>query len=194
MIRADKLDVDRALVLGIDLQTALLPSIHHSADVIAQGCKLLAGVRVLELPVLATEQYPKGIGATEPKVRAALDAAGAVLLEKLTFSAVDEPSVREELRRIDCPQVIVLGIEAHVCVQQSVLDLLAQDYQVFVCADAVGSRSPLDYERALARMQQAGAAVTTVESVLFELCHRCDTARFKALLPAIKATPPVGVE
>ena len=193
MMRADKLDVERAMVLEIDLQTALLPSIHHSADVIAQSCKLLAGAQVFELPVLATEQYPKGIGATEPGVRAALDAAGAQVLEKLTFSAADEPAVRAELRRIDRPQVIVLGIEAHVCVQQSVLDLRAQDFQVFVCADAAGSRSPLDYEHALARMQQAGAAVTTVESVLFELCNRCDTARFKALLPVIKATPPVDM-
>lgn len=193
MMRADKLDVGRAMVLEIDLQTALLPSIHRNADVIAQSCKLLAGAKVFELPVLATEQYPQGIGATEPSVRAALEAARAEVLEKLSFSAVDEPSVRAELRRIDRPQVIVLGIEAHVCVQQSVLDLRAQDYQVFVCADAVGSRSPLDYERALARMQQAGAAVTTVESVLFELCHRCDTECFKALLPVIKATPPVDM-
>jgi len=193
MMRADKLDVGRAMVLEIDLQTALLPSIHRHADVIAQSCKLLAGAKVFELPVLATEQYPKGIGVTEPSVRAALEAARAGVLEKLTFSAVDEPSVRAELRRIDRPQVIVLGIETHVCVQQSVLDLRAQDYQVFVCADAVGSRSPLDYERALARMQHAGAAVTTVESVLFELCHRCDTECFKALLPVIKATPPVDM-
>ena len=192
MTRPDKLQPERAMVLEIDLQEKLLPSIRHHEDVVAQARKLIDGAAVFELPVVATEQYPQGIGATDAGVKASLEAAKAQLLTKLTFSAWDEPVVAEAIRALDRPQVIVLGIETHVCVQQSVLDLLTVGCQVYVPADAVGSRAKLDDKRALRRMQHAGAYVTTVESMLFELCHRCDTPRFKALLPVIKATPPRG--
>ena len=84
-----------------------------------------------------------------------------------------------------------MGIEAHVCVQQTVLDLVTMDYDVFVCADGIGSRSDFDYDVALHRMRQEGAFVTTVEAVLFELCNRCDTDEFKAMLEVIKASPPL---
>ena len=87
---------------------------------------------------------------------------------------------------------VVAGIEAHICVQQTCLDLLSMEYDVFVCADAVGSRGRLDFDLALARLRHEGAHVTTVESVLFELCNRCDTKRFKDLLDIIKANPPHG--
>lgn len=194
MLRPDKLEIDRAMVLEIDLQDKLLPFIRNCEDVLAQSRKLIDGAKVFGLPVLATEQYPNGLGGTNAGVRASLDAAGATVMPKMTFSALEEPAVRQALDRIDRPQVIVLGIETHVCVQQSVLDLRVLDYFVYICADAVGSRAKMDYKRALRRMQQAGAFVTTVESVLFELCHRCDTAQFKALLPVVKATPPSGTE
>lgn len=147
-------------------------------------------VCVFDLPVLATEQYPKGIGRTHAAIRECLEASRATVLEKMTFSAWAEPAVREAILSIDQPQVIMIGIEAHVCVQQTTLDLLSRDYDVFVCADAVGSRGRIDYERSLERMRQEGAWVTTVESVLFELCNRCDTPRFKAMLEVIKETPP----
>lgn len=190
MLRANRLDIDRAFVLVIDLQEKLLPLIRQQERIIRASRKLLEGLRVFELPVLATEQYPQGIGRTHPEVRACLEAAQATILEKPTFSACDEPSVREAIQTIDRPQVIVIGIEAHVCVQQTVLDLRAMEYDVFVPADATGSRGRLDYEQALARMRQEGAFVSTVESVLFELCHRCDTERFKAMLKVVKASPP----
>jgi len=190
MLRANRLDIDRSFVLVIDLQEKLLPLIRQHERIIQASRKLLDGLRVFELPVLATEQYPKGIGRSHPDVLSCLDAASAQILEKPTFSACDEPSVREAIHAIDRPQVIVIGIEAHVCVQQTVLDLRAMEYDVFVPADATGSRGRLDYEQALVRMRQEGAFVSTVESVLFELCHRCDTERFKAMLKVIKAAPP----
>ena len=190
MLRANGLDVDRAFVLVIDIQEKLLPFIRHHERVVAAGRELLEGVRVFELPVLATEQYPKGIGRTVPQIREGLEANRATVLEKMTFSACGERAIREAIQEIDRPQVIVIGIEAHVCVQQTVLDLRAMDYDVFVCADAIGSRGRLDYEQSLHRMRQEGALVTTVESALFELCNRCDTEQFKAMLEVIKAHPP----
>lgn len=190
IVRANQLDVDRAFVLVIDVQEKLLPMIRAHEGVVQAGRKLLDATRIFALPVIATEQYPKGIGPTEASIRQSLGESRVVVLEKSTFSAWTEPAVREAIVGLDRPQAIVMGIEAHVCVQQTVLDLVSRDYDVFVCADAIGSRGKIDYKRALDRMRQEGAWVTTVESVLFELCHRCDTPRFKAMIEIIKAYPP----
>ena len=190
MLRPDQLDIERAMVLVIDVQEKLLPSIVGGERVIAAGRKLLDGAGVFELPVLATEQYPKGLGPTHATIRAALAESRARVLEKPMFSAWADGNVREALLALDRPQIIVTGIETHVCVQQTALDLRSRDYDVFVCTDAVGSRGRVDHEVALDRMRQAGVLVTTVESVLFELCVRCDTARFKAMLDIIKRFPP----
>ena len=190
MFRADQLDVDRAMVLVIDLQEKLLPLVRHHDRVVAMARKLLDAVRIFELPVLATEQYPQGIGRTHPVIREALEAGDAKIIEKTMFSAWAEPAVRAAMNAIDRPQVIVVGIETHVCIQQTALDLKSRDYDVFVCADAVESRGRIDYETALHRMRGAGVAVTTVESVAYELCGHCDSDRFKAMLEVIKATPP----
>ena len=192
VLRGDQLDVNRAMLLVIDLQEKLLPFVRGQEEVIAAGRKLLDGARVFELPVLATEQYPKGIGPTVGVIRDALERSRAAIVEKPTCSAWAEPAVRDAMLTIDRPQVIIIGIEAHVCVQQTALDLVSRDYDVFVCADAVGSRGAADFEYSLDRMRQAGVFVTTVESVLFELCSRCDTPGFKAMLEVIKAIPPAS--
>lgn len=191
MVRPDQLDIDRACVLVIDIQAKLLPLIRGHTSLVAAVRKLLAGAKQFELPVLVTEQYVKGLGRTVPEVAESLTGLACTTVEKPTFSACGERGVRDAMQAIDRPQVIVVGIEAHVCVQQTALDLRIMDYDVFVCADGVGSRGRLDYEMALGRMRQAGIVVTTVESVLFELCNRCDTPRFKAMLEVIKAHPPI---
>jgi len=190
MLRANQLDVDRAFVLVIDIQEKLLPSIRHHERVVAAAMKLLKGVSVFDVPILATEQYPKGIGPTHAPMRRWLDDRGVPIIEKMTFSAWGEAAAREAILEIDRPQVVLVGIEAHVCVQQTALDLVSRDYDVFVCADAISSRGRLDYERSLERMRQEGAWITTVESALFELCNRCDTPQFKKMLEVIKDVPP----
>ncbi len=190
MLRANQLDVDRAMLLVIDLQDKLLPFIRHKDRVLAAGRKLLEATSVFGLPVLATEQYPKGIGSTDETIRRCLDAAGAKVLEKTTMSGWAQREVRDAVFAVDRPQVVVIGIEAHICVQQTVLDMVSRDFDMFVCADAIGSRGRIDYEQSLERMRQDGAFVTTVESVLFELCQRCDTPKFKAMLDVVKASPP----
>lgn len=187
MLNALRLDADRAMLLVIDVQTRLLPAIDAHEAVVAGIRQLLRTARLFELPVLATEQYPKGIGPTEASVVELLGQADAPVLKKSTFSACDDEGVRQALRRIDRPQVLLCGIEAHVCVQQTALDLISMDHQVYVCADAVGSRRRLDRDVSLERVRQAGAIITTSESVLFELCVECRSARFKKLLELVKA-------
>jgi len=186
MLNPARIDADRAMVLVIDVQTKLLPLIEDRELVEAAIGQLLAGASLFETPVLATEQYPKGIGPTTASVGALLTSLDAPILEKSTFSCCGDEAFRQACRRIDRPQIVVCGIEAHVCVQQTTLDLLSLGHQVFVCGDAVGSRRGLDLDLGLARMQQAGGVITTVESVLFELCEACDVPKFKPMLEIIK--------
>lgn len=190
MMRPNQLDADRASVLVIDIQEKLLPLIRSNERILAAGRKLLAAAPVFELPVIATEQNPSGIGRTVTGIMTCLKEVGASVLEKSAFSAWADPPVREAILELDRPQVVIIGIETHVCIQQTALDLRSRDYEVFVCGDAVGSRGRVDHELALARMHQEGVCVTTVESVLFELCGRCDSLRFKAMLDIIKRYPP----
>lgn len=190
MLRADQLDVTRACVLVIDIQEKLLPLIHHHEPIVAATTALLHGAAIFELPVITTQQYPKGLGSTVPTIQSALDSCDNRTIDKATFSACGDDGFRTLLREIDRPQIIIAGIETHICVQQTALDLKTQDYDVFVCMDATGSRKHLDFDCALHRMRQSQIAVTTVESTLFELCNRCDTTQFKRLLDVIKGNAP----
>ena len=192
MRRANQLNAARTFVLVIDIQEKLTPLVQGHQALVGAARKLLDAVRVFKLPVMATEQYPTGLGRTVEPVGACLETADATVLEKPTFSAWAHPPVRQAILAMDRPQVVMIGIETHVCVQQTTLDLISRDYDVFVCADAVSSRRREDHQCALARMRQEGAWVTTVESVLFELCNRCDTPQFKEMLEVIKATEPAN--
>jgi nicotinamidase-related amidase len=163
---------DRAALVVVDVQEAFRP--YASFERVAGACAtLLAGARLLEVPALVSEQYPKGLGRTVPEV--GLDREQP--LEKTVFSAVR--AERFDLGGRD--QAIVCGIETHVCVSQTVHDLLDRGVEVHVPADAVGSRHAIDYERGLERLQRAGAVVTTVEAALFEMLERAGTPEFKAV-------------
>ncbi len=192
MLNALRLDAEQAMLLVIDVQTKLLPAIDRHEDVSFNVQQLLRGADIFELPVLATEQYPQGIGPTVEPVAELLAGLRAQVVEKNTFSVCGAPAVREALTAIDRPEVIVCGIEAHVCVLQTALDLVSLGYRVYVCADAVGAQHRLDYQWSLSRMQQAGAVVTTAEAALFELAGECRTPRFKRLLECIKASRARG--
>jgi isochorismate hydrolase len=192
MIRPDQLHPPRAMLLVVDMQAKLMPAIADRERVTASACKMIRGAAVLEMPILATEQYPRGIGVTIEPVRGLLAERGAQTVEKPTFSAWATLAVRESILAFDRPQIVLVGVETHVCIQQTALDLASRDYDVFVCADAVGSRGPMDCAMALERMRQNGVIVTTVEGVLFELCQSSAAPPFKALLDIIKNSPPVG--
>ena len=163
---------DRAALVVVDVQEAFRPYASF-ARVADASAKLLQATRILEVPAIVSEQYPKGLGHTAPEV----GLEGERPLEKTVFSAVRAQDF--DLRGRD--QVIVCGIETHVCVSQTVHDLLDRGVEVHVPADAVGSRHAIDYERGLERMERAGAVVSTVEAALFELLERAGTPEFKAV-------------
>lgn len=174
-----RIQAQHSVLLVIDIQTRLLPAIHESESVLANATWLVDVAQTLNLPVLATEQYPQGLGFTEASLRARFPATH--IIEKIHFSAVTEGALlaHTEAKR---QQWIVVGTEAHVCVQQTVLDLLAQGLQVFVVAEAVGSRKPQDKALALDRMRQSGAVIVSREMVAFEWLGQANTPEFREVL------------
>ncbi|MBI1314438.1 isochorismatase family protein [bacterium] len=170
-------------LLVIDLQEKLVPLIDGHERVIASTVKLITAAGVLGVPVSATEQYPQGLGPTVEPLRGLLPACPA----KIEFSCLNSLGWNTEGSDPEGRfKVVVAGIEAHVCVQQTVLDLLAHGFRVYVAADAVSSRSAIDREVALQRMSQCGAVITTAESVLFEWCERAGSDEFKAISKLVK--------
>lgn len=163
---------ERAALIVVDVQEGFRG--YEIFDAVAGACrKLIEGARILQVPRIVTEQYPKGLGATAQEVGLTDEQP----IEKTVFSAARATGFDLHGRS----QAIVCGIETHVCVSQTVQDLLARGLEVHVVADAVGSRHALDYERGLERLQRDGAIVSTVESVLFELLERAGTPEFKAV-------------
>jgi len=173
---------DETLLLVVDVQERLVPVMSDAATVI-KNCALLArAARQLNLPLVATEQYPARLGATVPEIAAHFSAAPHA---KMLFSACTD-EVQEALRAAGRRTVLLCGIEAHVCVLQSALDLLAESYTVFVARDAIGSRTPENAHIGWERMRLAGAWPTSTESAIFELLREAGTDDFKALLPFLK--------
>jgi nicotinamidase-related amidase len=180
------LDRHKAQLVLVDLQTALLPRIRDQQAVLAVAKKMARAAAALGLPITVTEQYPEGLGRTHAGLLGLPELQGIEPIVKLHFSCARNKAFREILRRRARQQVVLAGIEAHVCVQQTALDLLTDGYDVFVCADAVGSRAAIDYDMAVARMRQAGAIVTTTETAIFELLGRAGTDEFRQILSLVK--------
>ncbi len=180
----ERLDVVHAQLLVVDLQQALLPHIRGAADVIDRTVRMLRAARFVDIPVTVTEQYRKGLGPTDPAV---VEAAGpGEPMHKMTFSVCGDSAAREHLIGNMRPAVLVAGIETHVCVQQTALDLLGLQMRPFVLVDAVGARRRLDHETALQRMQAAGAILTTVESAIFHLVGKAGSDLFRRVLPLVR--------
>jgi nicotinamidase-related amidase len=178
------LERDAAVLLVVDLQTRLFPHIADRDRVEEQSIRMIRAARQLGLPTFISEQYREGLGPTLPSVMAA--AAEATVIEKLAFSVCGDPSADTKLAARGRQQVLLIGIEAHVCVQQTALDLLRRGLAPVVLADAVSSRRALDRDVAFDRMRQAGVIVTTVESVIFELTGEAGTELFKRILPIVR--------
>ena len=183
--RSSLLRRDDAMLLVIDVQeriNAVMADQGHMPrlEVLVEAC------RAMSVPVLASEQYPKGLGPTEEQLAAVLDSEPGV---KDTFSCVRDAALRKAVEATGSSQIVVTGIETHVCVLQTALDLLAAGFEVHVPHDAVNSRRPVDKKWALRRMQAAGAVITSTESVLFELLERCDSGDFKLVAKLIKKIP-----
>lgn len=175
---------ERSAVLVLDMQEKLLPQILDADRIISQVGRLIDGANALGVPVLVTEQYRKGLGPTVSQLAENLNEA-ACNEEKLLFSAVIQP-VLAKLLELEVTQVIVCGIETHICVMQSCLDLLDKGFETAVVADAVSSRRLVDRKVGLQRMYQNGVVPVTVESILFEWVKQAGTADFKSILPMVR--------
>jgi len=175
---------DAAQLLIIDVQQRLVPHIHDHAAVVAQVIRVIRAAAELDVPVMVSEQYPQGLGPTDPAILAAADRAEHV--QKLTFSCCRTPEIRSRLLERRRPQILLAGIETHVCVLQTAIDLLEAGCRPYVLADAVGSRRVPDRDAALEFMRAAGVAVTTVESAIYQLMERAGTELFKRILPLVK--------
>lgn len=178
------LDRTKAALLVIDVQEKILPVIYEHERVVENVLKLINGFKIMGIPIFITEQYPKGLGPTETKIKEVLGNVAAI--QKMTFSCYGTENLFNELKQKNIRQIVVCGIESHVCVIQTVLDLIANDFQVYVAADAVSSRRKFDYEMALRRMEINGAEITLTESALFELLDTCGTDEFKSVSKLVK--------
>jgi nicotinamidase-related amidase len=169
-----RLDPKRAALVVVDIQEGFRKAVPGFEDVARAGATLARGADATGVPVLITEQYPKGLGETAPEVAAALP-EGTAPLEKLVFAASEAEGF--DLGGRD--QVLLCGVETHVCVNQTALDLLDRDVEVHVARDAVGSRTDENKVVGLEKMEDAGAVITSVETALFELVGRAGTDEFK---------------
>jgi nicotinamidase-related amidase len=189
-----------AILTVIDLQERLIPAMHGGEELIATAARMIRGCRILGTPVLATQQYTQGLGATVNAIAAALteplpagrSGAGAVPasefipVEKTSFSAMGEPEFARRLKAFDKKSVLVCGVEAHVCVLQTVLDLLSAGFNVFFVSDLISSRRRADVKAAFHRMAAAGAIETTYESALFELLEGARESGFRQISDLVK--------
>ena len=180
-----RLRLDRSLVLLIDVQAKLLPVIDQKTTVLRRCMRMLAGARALGVPLAITEQYPRGLGRTVPELADHIPDAAATA-EKMRFSAW-VPQVRAVAAARGVESVVLVGIEAHVCVQQTALDVVEAGLTPVLCLDAVGSRRAIDRQAGVHRMTHAGALTATVESVLMEWCETADSKRFRAVQEIIKS-------
>jgi nicotinamidase-related amidase len=176
-----KLDRARTALVVVDVQEAFRPAVLDFERVAGNVAVLVRGARLLGLPVLVTEQYPKGLGRTVPEVAAHLE--GVEPIEKVCFSAAQAEGFADELQR---DQVLLCGIETHVCVNQTAEDLLGAGREVHVVQDAVTSRSADNRALGLHKMERAGAVVTSVETALFELLGRAGTPEFKEVQALVR--------
>ena len=180
-------DADKSHLLIIDIQEKLSGAMDAKVldKVVKNTGILIEAAGTLNIPIVRTEQYPKGLGPTLPAIREKLPADN-VAIDKTCFSSCRASGVEQALDDDDRMQVVVLGMEAHVCVLQTAFDLLNKGFQPFVVADAIVSRKKDNYKNALYRMQQAGVIVTNTESVLFEWLGDAQPEQFKSLTKLIR--------
>jgi nicotinamidase-related amidase len=183
----ERMSADDTALLVIDVQEKLIDLLPDHEAIVWNVARLIDAAGILSVPIAATEQYPKGLGRTVEALTSRLKVRPS---EKVTFSCGSCGEIFSALDRNDVSRVAVCGIETHVCVQQTVLDLLAAGFRVYVAADAVGARRDIDHQVALRRMEASGATLTTTEAILFEWCERAGTPNFKSISQLVRQSPP----
>ena len=179
------IDARHATLLIVDIQDRLLPAMHEGTRVIARTQILMKAAEVLALPITISEQYPKGLGKTVPDIASNT----ATVFEKTTFSCWRDPAMKKHFinhHETDRPLAVIAGIEAHVCVLQTAVDLHAAGFGVFVVADAISSRKQESIDLAHARLRQTDIQIINTEMAIFELLGRAGTPEFKALSALIR--------
>jgi nicotinamidase-related amidase len=182
----DLMNAEDSALLVVDAQVKLLEIIPQRARIVWNIRRLLDAANALHVPVAATEQYPDRLSPTVPELRDRIGAAP----NKMCFSACVCGEIFEAWRADNRYRVLLCGIESHVCVFQTALDLVAAGFEAYVAVDAVGSRYVIDYEMALRRMESSGVTLTTTETAMFEWCRTADRPEFKKISALAKESPP----
>lgn len=185
MRHENTLDLTRTALVVIDVQDAFRAAISDFAETAARIALVVHAAQMLEVPVIVTEQYPKGLGQTAEEIRAVLP-LGYETIEKTAFSSCGAAEFVARLEATGARQLLVCGLEAHVCVNQTTHDLLARGYQVHLLADCITARAAHNKQAGLAKMQQSGAIPSTTEMSLFELLRDAGHQQFKAIQKLIK--------
>ncbi|XP_065884574.1 isochorismatase domain-containing protein 2-like [Dysidea avara] len=181
-----RLAANRSFFFLCDMQEKFKPTIKHFPEIATVAQRLVSAAKILEIPVIATEQYPKGLGNTVSEI----DVSDVKVVAKTVFSMV-VPEVEEELKKEpNRKSVVLFGIETHVCIQQTTLDLLEKGYDVHVIADACSSRTQVDRMFAIERLRSAGAFITTSESALFELMGNSKHPKFRDVQKLVMTSAP----
>ncbi len=178
------LTAQTAALICIDYQEKLLPKMVDSEKIRDKALVMVETAKALGLPIVATEQYPKGLGRTVPEIRDALE--NVEFIEKIDFNCFRNKTFPERLYRMGRENLLISGIEAHICVTQTVLEALNRGYKVYLIEDTISSRATEDREIAFKRMERAGAIPSSVEMLIYELLVKAGTPEFKAVLRLIK--------
>lgn len=179
-----RINSDECLGVIIDMQDKLLPHMHEHETLLKRISILIQGLQFLDVPLIVTEQYTRGLGYTVEPVKNLFHGFNSI--EKISFSCCDEPLFNDQMKWLRRKAVIIAGIETHVCVLQTVEDLLDQGILPVIVEDCVSSRNLSDKQTSISRMQREGAVITTSESILFELCRHAGNERFKAISGLVK--------
>jgi len=179
-----KIKKENTALLIIDLQEKLIPSIYKFEDLLDNTIKLIKGCRILNIPIIVSEQYPKGLGKTIDLISNHLGDFQPIT--KTEFSCMENLEFQKHLKSFEKRNIIVCGIEAHICVQQTVLDLMDKDYKPIIIYDCISSRNKFNKKIAFKRMRDYGSDFTTCEGILFELLLHSKSNEFKSISEIVK--------
>ncbi len=178
------LKIENAVLVVVDIQGKLAGLMHNKEEFFSNVIKMIKGAKALELPIIWNEQLPDKLGPTIPEISELL--SGLSPLEKSTFSCCGNSDFSTKLESTRRKQVLLAGMETHVCVYQTAIDLLSQGYEVYLIADAVSSRTLRNIELGIEAMKNAGAKITSVEMALFEMLQKAEGGKFKEIIGIVK--------
>ena len=184
-----RIKAEDSILVVVDFQQRLVPHINNGQAVVEKAAKLIEGIRALEIPVIVTQQYTRGLGYSVPEIAEAMGAGSPEdmpFIEKGSFSCYDCDEFKKSLEAAGRKNVVICGIEGHVCVSQTIVDLKEAGYTPVPVIDCISSRKEEDYRTALMRYQGEGAVIACFESILFELCRYSGSDKFKAISALVK--------